>query len=259
MNALRWWRDRWRAITGPEELAACAEAALVIVVLFSGALVLFALVIAFARCASAAPAVTWWLDVQLDARQLTPLWELELEELLDAASALYSAQDHPLDVACPIELRPYSIRVYTPPASGAAPEGAGPYPRTRLYVYPGPGWAVGSAAGNWARAWVGYWCPPGELACPNGHHSAGVLLDPWGRGSAAWAVAHELGHAARLQHRVVTREADCSLMAYGDMLQGVTCPANGARLTQSDCDAIRRRALERPEVPPLPLRPVLVP
>jgi hypothetical protein len=54
-------------------------------------------------------------------------------------------------------------------------------------------------------------------------------------------------------------------MAYDEMLH-VDCPNNGARLTQSDCDAILLRAGERPEpgdghvqflMPPKP--PLIVP
>lgn len=227
--------------------------------------------------ALAAAATIWWLEVALDARQVDGIqdWRARLEGLLDQAGELYRAQDHALDYPCPIELRPWSITVYRVGFGGWREGGttygtpgrpdfqvaAEPFARTHLYVGPGPGWAIGSPSGNWAWAWVGYWCPTPQPTCPNGTSSAGYLLDPWGRGSRAWAVAHELGHAGRLEHRTVTREADCSLMAYGSMLQGVTCPANGARLTRSDCDGLLRRARERqePAASPVPVRWVAPP
>jgi hypothetical protein len=192
-----------------------------------------------------AAAMVWWLDVYVEERQLTPEWEVRVAELLREASDLYRIKHHPLDVACDVELRAHSISVYRPGFNGWL-EGAAPhrginppmpFTRTRLYIVPGPGWAVGSAAENWAYAWVGLWTGyPG---------ASGTLLDPWGRPSDAWAVAHELGHPARLEHRDVLQAQDCSLMAYDAMLQ-VDCPENGARLTQMDCDAIRRRAAEQP-------------
>jgi hypothetical protein len=197
----------------------------------------------------AAAATVWWLDVFIDAREIAvPDWRPRLETLLSEASALYSVQDHPLDYACPVELRAWSISVYQPGIAGYVEGGSGaphremsltfPFPRTRLYVAPGPGWAVGSGAQNWAYTWIGLW-----QAYPG---TGGALLDPWGRPSRQWAVAHELGHAARLSHRTVTREEDCSLMAYDSMLQGVQCPLNGMRLTQADCTEILRRAREQP-------------
>jgi hypothetical protein len=192
-----------------------------------------------------AAAMVWWLDVYVEERQLTPDWEARVAEVLREASDLYRIKHHPLDYACNVELRAHSITVYRPGfggwQEGAAPHRAMnlplPFLRTRLYIVPGPGWAVGSAAQNWAYAWVGYW---------TGYPSAtGTLLDPWGRSSGAWAVAHELGHAARLEHRDVLRPQDCSLMAYDEMLKA-DCPENGSRLTQLDCEAILRRAAEQP-------------
>jgi hypothetical protein len=199
-----------------------------------------------------AAATVWWLDVHIDARMLTPDWRVRLEQLLDQAEALYVVKDHPLDVACPVDLRIYSITQYPDPSPRLPYESVtAPLARTRLFISPGPGWALGSGAENWAYAWVGYWCPTAQPTCANGTSSSGFLIDPWSRSSAPWAVAHELGHAARLGHREVLREADCSLMAYGDMIR-VNCPANGQRLTQLDCDSILRRAKERPEPPGQP-------
>jgi hypothetical protein len=212
-----------------------------------------------------AAAMVWWLDVYLDERQLTPDWQAQLAAVLREASTLYSVKHHALDVACPVELRPYSITVYRtgyggwldgpPPHRGLAL--AMPFPRTRLYVAPGPGWAIASLSQNWSYTWVGYW-----TGYPSG---TGELLDPWGRTSRGWVVAHELGHAAGLSHREVNRPEDCSLMAYDSMLHA-DCPANGERLTQADCDRILQRAAERPEpgsgavqflMPPAP--PIIVP
>ena len=102
---------------------------------------------------------------------------------------------------------------------------------------------------GWAWAWVGYWCPTHAATCPNGTESTGVLIDPWGRGSRAWCVAHELGHAAGLMHREVYKPEQCSLMAYDPMLHA-DCPANGARLTRADCDAIQARAQRWQTAPP---------
>jgi len=212
-----------------------------------------------------AAAMVWWLDVYVDERQLTPDWEARIAQLLTDASDLYRNKDHELDVACDVELRAHSIWVYRPgfggwlegppPHRGLNPEL--PFPRTRLYITPGPGWAVGSGGQNWAYTWIGYW-----TGYPSG---TGTLLDPWGRSSSDWVVAHELGHAARLEHRDVLAPEQCSLMAYGDMLQ-VDCPGNQGRLTRADCDAILVRAAERPEpgtgrvqflMPPRP--PVILP
>jgi hypothetical protein len=81
-----------------------------------------------------------------------------------------------------------------------------------------------------------------------------VLIDPWGRGSRAWCVAHELGHAAGLVHREVFRPEQCSLMSYDPMLHA-DCPANGARLTGADCAAITARAT-RWQTPPTEVRVV---
>jgi hypothetical protein len=203
----------------------------------------------------AVAATIWWLDVFIDARlvEVGPDWPARLEALLRDAGNLYSQQSHPLDIACPVELRPWQITVYRPGDGGYTEGGSGNGrpdvavrsavgPRTRLYVGPGPGWAVGSPnAMGWAWTWVGYWCPTAEPSCANGTQSSGVLIDPWGRGSRAWVVAHELGHAAGLPHREVFAASECSLMAYDNMLH-VACPNNGERLTQGDCDAILSRA-----------------
>jgi len=197
----------------------------------------------------AAAATIWWLDVFIDSRELAaPDWQARLQTLLSEAGALYSVKDHPLDYACPVELRAWSITVYQPGIAGYVEGGSGaphreltlplPFKRSRLYLAPGPGWGMGSGVENWAYAWIGLWQDyPG---------TGGALLDPWGRPSRQWEVAHELGHAARLLHRTVTSETDCSLMAYDDMLLGVQCPMNGSRLTQADCDGILARAREEP-------------
>jgi hypothetical protein len=206
----------------------------------------------------AAAALTWWVDVYIDARQIdnTSDWRERLDQLLTDAGGLYRDQVVPLDTACDVQIRPWSITVYRPGEGGytdggTATGGSGRPdvavrsdlgPRTRLYLGPGPGWAIGSGNGmGWAWAWLGYWCPTWDPGCANGTASSGVLLDPWGRISRTWCVAHELGHAAGLFHREVFKPEECSLMAYESMLH-TDCPSNGSRLTVPDCAAIQARA-----------------
>ena len=220
----------------------------------------------------AAAALTWWVDVYVDARQIesTPDWRARLDQLLADAGARYRNQVTPLDVPCDVEIRPWSITVYRPGDGGYRDGGTdngglgrpdvavrGDYgPRTRLYLGPGPGWAIGSGVGmGWAWSWLGYWCPIYQPGCANGTSSSGVLIDPWGRSSSNWCVAHELGHAAGLVHRDVFKPEDCSLMAYDSMLYA-SCPYNDSRLTRADCDAIQARARVWQTPPPANADPV---
>jgi hypothetical protein len=229
----------------------------------------------------AAPEHVWPIELYVDFRLVDqqPEWPRRLLEKLALANRDLQRVDHPLDAGCPVEIAVASVRIYRAysdsmieggslPLEIGGPDGSKrvttvermphdtlemPSPRrfepTRLYLSPGPGWAHARAPANVAYAWVGSWKPDSRNGRGGGTEG---LIDPWGR-PGAYVFIHELGHVAGLEHRVVTRPEQCSLMSYGPEMfpfssEQELCPRNGARFTADQCAAwvAKARAAKTP-------------
>lgn len=219
------------------------------------------------------PVETWPIDVFVESRLVEgqPEWAERLALKLTQGNAAIQVRDHELDVACPVEIAVASTRVYRIGEGGWVQGGgaitnlrmphdgpgmgplSGSFPRTRLYLAVGPGYAFGRINENASYAWVGRW-DPGSPRGYQGDYSG--LADPWGRWGG-WVIIHELGHLTGANHMTVRYPRQCSFMSYGEaMFPGKhpdeICPQLPLRMFQKQCNQWLAKARRAGKAPPEP-------
>ncbi|MCP4005191.1 MAG: hypothetical protein GY725_13435 [bacterium] len=169
----------------------------------------------------------WFLDYYLrDDLKLGSDEEtrIALSKLLQRATAILQDESRDGDVPCAVRLAAGEVSYYSvgdprfPRADRARGEIAfpGSFPGVYLAPSPGPSFSLDSRIYVWVKR-------------------------RWSRlsTSAGWALAHEHGHMAGLQHLDVRGGAPCQLMSYGKLADG----CRGMRIAVDfQCKAYRRAA-----------------
>ncbi len=167
----------------------------------------------------------YWIrdDLQLGSEAET---RERFVELLRRATEIVQDKNRADDTPCPVRFAAGKISYYSigdprfPGAGRKRGELVFPASQHGVYISPGPGPSFASESK--IHVWV-------EKA--------------WNRvgRSAGWALAHEHGHLAGLQHLDVRRGAPCQLMSYGKFANGC---GGGRILREFQCQAYKRMAQE---------------